>query len=93
MINKDLADAVETTPATISRYTTGMRDPEVEYLYRISKYFGVTIDFLLGLTDVKNSVFTDDADEVAYLYSFASERDRELIKTILKKYSEKDEEQ
>ena len=41
MLNKDLAAEINTTEATISRYLTGKREPEVEYIYRIATYFDV----------------------------------------------------
>lgn len=36
---------------TISRYETGKREPSIEELKRIADYFGVSVDYLLGLTD------------------------------------------
>ena len=36
---------------TISRYETGKREPSIEDLKRIADYFGVSVDYLLGLTD------------------------------------------
>ena len=47
LMSKDLAAEIGATPATISRYVTNMRDPDLEYVYRIAKYFGVSIDWLL----------------------------------------------
>ena len=40
-----------TTQNTISRYETGDREPGITDLIKISNYFNVSVDYLLGLTD------------------------------------------
>ena len=37
---------------TISRYETGEREPGVAELIRIADYFHVSIDYLVGRTDI-----------------------------------------
>ena len=86
MLGKDLAYAIKATPATISRYMTGLRDPDLDYVYRISQYFGVSIDWLLGTADDKLEVLTPDIRRVMELYSRASTEDQAVIKTVLRKY-------
>lgn len=86
LMAKDLAAEVDATPATISRYVTQMRDPDLEYVYRIAKYFGVTIDYLLGINDNKHSDLTPEARKIAELYTQASAEDQAVIKTVLRKY-------
>lgn len=36
---------------TISRYETGVREPSITELIRIADYFGVSVDYLLELTE------------------------------------------
>jgi transcriptional regulator with XRE-family HTH domain len=43
-----LAEELGTTRATLSHYEKGQRTPNSEIIKSISKYFGVTADFLLG---------------------------------------------
>lgn len=86
---KELAQAVGTTKVTISRYVNGTRNPEIEYVYRIAKYFGVTMDFMLGINSDDNTGMTRDVREVARLYSLASDEDQDVIRTILRKYEDK----
>lgn len=88
LLNKDLAADIGTTPATISRYMTNNRDPEFINIYRIARYFGVTIDFLLGINHDDNTGLTQDARRVAQLYMRASDADQLVIRTLLKKYEE-----
>lgn len=43
-----LGEAVGTSNATISRYETGKRSPDLSLVYRIAKYFNVSIEYLCG---------------------------------------------
>lgn len=82
---KMLSEYIDSTPVTI-RYITGARNPDLEYVYRISQFFGVTIDYLLGLNDSKHAWLTPEAQEVAELYSLSSEDDKSIVNAVLKKY-------
>ena len=88
VLGKDLAYGIESTPATISRYLTQNRDPELEYVYRIAKYFDVTIDWLLGISDDKQEIYTAEAKHISELYSKASVDDQAVVKTVLRKYED-----
>ena len=58
---KDIAKAIGTTRATISRYETGEREPDYGTIIALAQYFGVSTDYLLGVTDVPNAgLLTDD---------------------------------
>lgn len=56
MSQKYLADKVNVTEATISRYLSGSRSPRGEILSKIATVLGVTTDYLLGNTDIENSI-------------------------------------
>lgn len=48
---KQLAQALDTTNSSICDWECGRTEPDIEMLIKISKYFGVTVDYLLGLED------------------------------------------
>lgn len=74
---------------TISRYENGLRDePKLTILKTLANYFDVTIDYLVGDTDVKDKNFTPS--EIARLFSELEDDDdrkilMDLAKTLLKK--------
>lgn len=85
---KQLGEAVDLAESTISQYETGKREPDNATLCRISDFFGVSVDYLLGRdihfalygdTETTNEVF----DEIA---AFA-----ESAKNHKKKAPSKDE--
>lgn len=50
----EFATRVGLSQQTISRYESGEREPDYDTLKKFASYFGVTTDYLLGLSDVRN---------------------------------------
>ena len=50
----EIADVLFITQQQYSLYESGKREIPVSYLRILSKFYGVTTDYLLGLTDKKN---------------------------------------
>lgn len=72
-----LGEAVGTSNATISRYETGKRDPDLALVHSIAKYFNVTIEYLCG-EDINS-----DEETLNKMFSKLSEESkREAIKYI-----------
>lgn len=86
---KEVAYDINIAPASLSRYLSGQRDPDLEYVVRMAEYFGVSIDWLLGVNGKKFDVLPPEIQEFSELYSLASPEDRRVIKVILEKYATK----
>lgn len=54
MTQLELSRLVGTTNVTISRYVNGERNPRIEIVAKIAEVLGISIDYLLGFSDVKN---------------------------------------
>lgn len=50
---KDLAEEIGIPSGSLSKYQNDNAEPGIENFTKIAKYFNVSTDFLLGLTDVK----------------------------------------
>ncbi len=50
---KQLADDLQVSVATISNYENGRHIPDPSTLCKIADFFGVTTDYLLGRTDLR----------------------------------------
>lgn len=48
---KDTAELLNMAQQQYMRYETGQREIPVHHLITLAKYYGVTVDYLLGLTD------------------------------------------
>lgn len=85
---KGFAAEVDMTAATLSRYLSGDRTPDLPYVVRLAQYFNVSIDWLLGLNGELFDVMPKELQDVAKLYSVATLDDRNVVQAVLSKYKE-----
>ena len=48
---QEVADALDMERSLYARYEYGTRTPPIDNLIKLAKYYGVTTDYLLGLTE------------------------------------------
>lgn len=91
LTQQELANLFHISNSTISSYETGTRIPDIVFLEELSKYFHVSTDYLVGLSDTP--LYTDVVDcpmieNVNYLtiiekiQKLPSERKRTLLSVI-----------
>lgn len=51
---KCLADFLHIKQNTYSQYENGQRQPPLEVLISLAKFYKVTLDYLVGISDIKN---------------------------------------
>lgn len=85
-----LSDELGISTPTLVRYISGERTPDLAYVARISEYFDVSIDWLLGLDHDLSKAFPKDVAEIAALYSIASNDDRKVVHAVLDRYGKGD---
>ena len=49
------AKALNISRISVSHYETGLRTPDIDVLQKTAEFFNVSADYLLGLSDVKNT--------------------------------------
>lgn len=54
---KDMANILRCSQQVYSNYELGQRDIPTEVLIRLSEYYHVSVDYLLGLTDNPTRVY------------------------------------
>lgn len=78
----EVAKALNISRSALSYYESGERVPDINVLYSIAKYYDVSSDYLIGITDIKNS----DTDTAAIAKKTGlSKRSIERLES-LKKY-------
>lgn len=87
---KAFGDEVGITTATISRYLSGNRTPDLLQIIKIAEYFNVSIDWLLGINGDKFDVMPKEIQEIAQLYTVATPDDRRVVQAVLHKYIEEE---
>ncbi|QQQ87420.1 helix-turn-helix transcriptional regulator [Peptacetobacter hiranonis] len=51
---KDVANKLSISNATLSQYESGVRQPSYDILKKLADIYCVSIDYLLGRTDIRN---------------------------------------
>jgi transcriptional regulator with XRE-family HTH domain len=68
LTQKHLAVYFKLSESTIGMYERGEREPSFQLIKAFASYFEVSIDYLLGITDVPSSSQTIREPFAAYLY-------------------------
>lgn len=53
---KELAEKLNLSQKTLSNYETGTREPDQETMIKMAIFFDVSVDYLLGFSDIRNSM-------------------------------------
>ena len=88
MTPKDFAVDSGIPDATVYRYLHMDRTPKIDGIIQIAQYFGVSIDWMFGLSDSTENNLHDSVIETAALYNIASASDRKVVNAVLEKYKE-----
>lgn len=82
---RELAEKINVTEVTISRYLSGERSPRIEIVSKIAEFFGVSIDSLLGKEETA-SIDTNDEKLMAFWeeYKDLEDADKNILHATLK---------
>ena len=64
LTQKELAEGIGSSESAISQYENGKRQPDYETLLKISDYFGVSVDYLLGGEEINHSHEDPELDAI-----------------------------
>lgn len=73
MLQKDVANKLGITESAYGYYEQGRREPSNETLKQLANIFGVTTDYLLGITDDPKLTEKDEKDIAKRLQNFKEE--------------------
>lgn len=65
---QQLAMKLNVSQATISAYTTSVRMPDVNTLIQMADLFHVSIDYIVGLSEIRNPISWSDLSEEEILH-------------------------
>lgn len=81
-----LAEKINTTEATISRYVSGARTPNIETAVEIAHVLCVSVDELMGVEPPSAERVSPDVSILISSYNHASPSQREALWSILGSY-------
>jgi transcriptional regulator with XRE-family HTH domain len=91
LLQKEVADYLQVTVATVSNYEKGVHSPDLDTLVKLADFFGVSTDYLLQRTDCRTGISALDrpiaADYTAGdLLNLTLEMDRHSIESLVDYY-------
>ena len=85
LTQRAVAERINTTETTISRYVSGDRTPNIETAVELASVLGVTLDVLVG-ADLPASRTPPDVNILVACYEKASIADRQGLWSLLDRY-------
>ena len=87
ILQSELANILKVRQNTVSSWETGRNEPDQQALFAMSKYFGVSIDYILGNSNLKKEPTQEEWDSltdmqkeiIALMGSMSKEQQRDLL--------------
>lgn len=86
LTQRAIAERLSTTEATISRYVSGDRTPNIETAVELASVLGVTLDTLVGADLPAAGRTPPDISILISCYEKASTSDRQVLWALLDRY-------
>lgn len=86
LTQKEIADRLETTEATISRYVSGDRTPSIETAVELASMLNVSMDTLCGIDPPAVERQSPEITILVNCYKSASDEDRRVLWSLLNRY-------
>lgn len=86
----ELADILELSTSTIGMYEQGRRYADLDTLKKIAEYFDVSVDYLIGRTDIKKfEDFPPEVKRIANLFAGIDPKKADNLEKLIKELLEK----
>ncbi|WP_165973946.1 helix-turn-helix domain-containing protein [Marinitoga lauensis] len=85
---RQLARDLNFSSAAVSLYESGQREPTLTALEKLAKYFNVSLDYLIGLTDKDNELPDFVKERLSKLETLESKDIKSQLKEIAKKLND-----
>lgn len=93
---KQLAEEISVSQQSINKYENHNVEPDIETLILMADYFGVSVDYLIGNTDIDRKVekvepYDLNGEEAALIddYRSLNHKEKESIKSVIRNYKDK----
>lgn len=91
---EELAKVLNMKRTSISGYETGRKEPDFKTLTEIANYFNVSVDYLLGRSNVRysmdelNEIMQKDSELASFIHELVSNYDIKTISKSLMKHKD-----
>ena len=88
LTQREVAERINTTETTISRYCSGDRTPNIETAVELASVLGVDLDALVGVEPPAQARQVPDIPILVSCYEKATDADRRVLWSLLDRYME-----
>lgn len=93
LTQEEFGEIISVTQQNISKYENNVYEIPVDVLVKVSHYFNVSIEYLLGLTEIKRDIagqvivnkIVDEYYDLVEAFKTLGDEDQELIWSIIEK--------
>ena len=85
-LNQDeLANILGISPSAVGMYERNQREPDDEMKFKIANFFNVSVAYLMGETDKRNTTISHDNEFIAFYegYKDLEDEDKEVIQATI----------
>jgi len=92
LTRKEVAEKLNIDQTTYGKYELSKRQPDYDTLQKISSFYNVSVDYLLGRTNVRNSNnnvdedFPDDVKVLMRSVSKLTDKQKEIVKRLVQEF-------
>jgi len=96
LTRKEVAEKLNIDQTTYGKYELSKRQPDYDTLQKIASFFNVSVDYLLGRTNVRNSNnnidedFPDDVKVLMRSVSKLTDKQKEIVKRLVQEFINED---
>jgi len=87
---KKFAEDINVSTGNVSDWKSGKSSPSASVLNKIANYFGVSVDYLLGITDIKKPLIKGDEELTEYLSELESREELRIFFRLISKAAKED---
>lgn len=93
LTQEEFGEIISVTQQNISKYENDVYEMPIDVLVKVSQYFNVSIEYLLGLTEIKRDIAgqvvvnktVDEYYDLVEAFKTLGDEDQELIWSIIEK--------
>lgn len=93
MTQEELGEVISVTQQNLSKYENDVYEIPVDVIIKISRYFNVTMEYLLGVTETKRDIVgqvlvnrtVDKYYDLVESFKILNDEDKELVWSIIEK--------
>jgi len=79
LLQKDIADFLNISKSAYGYYEQGRNEPDIQTIVKLSEFYNVSADYLLGITDVQSSDLSKKESDVLKMYRSLDSDNQNII--------------